>query len=345
MIFALPLPWRPLPGKMNNNGALDSASRLRAASRYIRLARSSRVEQRFSLSCLVLVAFAACEPPAITTTGVIGIFGELGLGPGAFSYPRAITTAADGSVFVVDKNGRVQRFSADGEFETFWRMPDTAQGKPVGLTVHPDGRIFVADTHYHRVSIFDRDGKLLGTFGQEGTGDGQFLLPTDVAVDARGFIYVREYMGIDCITKWSPQLQFIAVLGDQPIDGNPLSRPDRIDIDDDQTLWIADSCNHRIVRLSLEGEVLTTFGRFCDEPGEMRYPYDISISPEGRVLVCEYEGNRLQWFSKAGRSLRTWGCGGRNPGELSAPWGATYGPNGMVYVVDSLNQRVQIIKP
>ena len=106
-----------------------------------------------------------------------------------------------------------------------------------------------------------------------------------------------------------------------------------------------DACNHRIVRLSLEGKVLTTFGRFGDQPGEMRYPYDISISPEGLVLVCEYEGNRLQWFSKEGRSLRTWGCGGRDPGELSAPWGVTYGPNGKVYVVDSLNQRVQIIKP
>ncbi len=308
---------------------------LRAAPRCIRLALAS-----------TLVFWpAGCKPRAITPTGVVGMFGELGLGPGAFSYPRAITAEPAGSVFIVDKNGRVQRFSADGTFETFWRMPETAQGKPVGLTVHPDGRIFVADTHYHRVSVFDRDGRLLERFGRHGTGEGEFLLPTDVAVDASGFIYVSEYLGNDRITKWSPQLQFVAVLGDKPIDGKPLRRPAGIDIDDEQTLWIADACNHRIVRLSLEGEVLTTFGRFGSGPGELRYPYDISISPKGLVMVCEYEGNRLQWFSKKGRVLGAWGRSGRRPGELSAPWGATYGPGGKVYVVDSLNHRVQIIDP
>ncbi len=252
---------------------------------------------RLGLLPAVITLLAACEPPAITPNGVIGIFGEVGLGPGAFSYPRAITAELGGSVFVVDKSGRVQRFAPDGTFETSWRMPETAQGKPVGLTVHPDGRIFVADTHYHRVMIFNRNGLVLGSFGREGTGDGEFLLPTDVAVDADGFLYVSEYQGNDRITKWAPDLTFVAVLGDTPIDGKRLSRPAGIDIDDEQTLWIADACNHRIVRLSLDGETLATFGRFGSGPGELRYPYDIDVSADGTIMVCEYEGNRLQWFS------------------------------------------------
>jgi DNA-binding beta-propeller fold protein YncE len=297
------------------------------------------------LGGLAVAAVGGCEPPAITDSGVVGIFGGVGLGPGEFSYPRAITAEPNGSVFVVDKNGRVQRFSDAGQFETFWRMPDTEQGKPVGLKVHPDGRIFVADTHYHRVMIFDRDGKLLGSFGSEGFGGGQFQFPTDVAFDARGFIYVSEYHENDRITKWSPDLQFVAAFGEKEIEGRRLSRPAGIDIDDEQTLWVADACNHRIVRFSLDGEVLTTFGRFGTGPGEMRYPYDVCVSPQQTLLVCEYEGNRLQWFSKDGRSLRVWGRGGRAPGELFAPWGATYGPKGRVYVVDSLNSRVQIMQP
>ncbi|MGB2986132.1 MAG: SMP-30/gluconolactonase/LRE family protein [Phycisphaerae bacterium] len=286
-----------------------------------------------------------CEPPPITPNGVLEVFGGVGLGPGAFSYPRAVTAEPGGSVFVVDKSGRVQRFAADGEFETLWQMPETAGGKPVGISVHPDGRLFVADTHYHRVMIFDRDGVLLGSFGRKGDGDGEFRLPTDVAVDADGFIYVSEYQGNDRVTKWSPDLHFVKAMGEAPIRGKRLSRPAGIDIDDEQTLWIADSCNHRIVRLSLEGEVLGVFGRFGSGPGELRYPYDVSVSAEGTIMVCEYQGNRLQWFSKGGRSLRIWGRSGRKPGELFAPWGATYGPGGNVYVVDSLNSRVQIIRP
>ncbi len=298
-------------------------------------------------SILLIAIFAAavgCERRPLSPNGVVHIFGGVGLGPGKFSYPRAVTVAADGSIFVVDKSGRIQRFSGDGTFETLWRMPQTAQGKPVGLSVHPDGRIFVADTHYHRVQIFDRQGKPLGSFGREGRGDGEFLLPTDVAIDAQGYIYVSEYQGNDRITKWSPDLAFVASLADEPIDGLRLSRPAGIDIDDEQTLWIADACNHRIVRLSLEGEVLATFGEFGSEPGQMRYPYDISVAPDNTIMVCEYQGSRLQWFTKDGRSTRVWGRAGRDPGELFAPWGAAYGPHGRVYVVDSLNARIQIVK-
>ncbi len=294
-----------------------------------------------------------CEPPAMTPNGVVGVFGGVGLAPGLFTYPRAIAAdrlktglaASNGSVFVVDKDARVQRFAADGTLETYWRMPERAKGKPVGLTVHPDGRIFVADTHYSRVLIFDREGNLLDSFGSEGFGDGQFQLPTDVAIDAEGFIYVSEYNGNDRITKWSPELQFVKVIGDGLIQGEPLRRPAGLEIDKQQTLWVADACNHRIIRFSLTGEVLFTFGSFGENPGELRYPYDISISPDQTLLVCEYGGNRLQWFSTEGRSLRLWGRSGRAPGELFSPWGATWGPGGKIYVVDSLNNRVQIVRP
>lgn len=309
-------------------------------------ARKMAINRSVATALTVLIlAGVGCEPPPLTDTGVIGVFGERGLVDGAFSYPRAITSEPNGSVFVVDKAGRVQRFAPDGAFETMWLMPEIARGKPVGLTVHPDGRILVADTHYNRVSVFDRDGNASGTFGREGTGDGEFLLPTDVAVDAEGFLYVSEYQGNDRITKWSPDWRFVKALGEAPIEGKRLCRPAGIDIDDEQTLWIADACNHRIVRLSLEGEMLTVFGEFGDKPGQMRYPYDITVTPEDTLMVCEYEGARLQWFSKDGESLRVWGRPGRGLGELFAPWGATYGPMGNVYVVDSLNHRVQIIHP
>ncbi len=96
--------------------------------------------------------------------------------------------------------------------------------------------------------------------------------------------------------------------------------------------------------MSLDGDVLAVMGRFGDGPGELRYPYDITVTPDETIMVCEYEGNRLQWFTKDGRSIRVWGRAGRKVGELFAPWGATYGGSGLVYVVDSLNSRIQIIR-
>ena len=293
---------------------------------------------------LGLGAMAGCEPPPLSDNGVVGVFGGVGLGPGEFSYPRAIAAGRDGSILVVDKAARIQRFDAEGTFARAWRMPEKQAGKPVGLTEHPDGRIFVADTHYYRVLIFDREGKLLDRFGEEGTGPGQFQWPTDVAVDREGFIYVSEYNGNDRITKWSPDLEYLAAFGDDEIDGRRLSRPAGIDIDAGQTLWVADACNHRIVRFSLDGEVLSVFGEMGTGPGRLRYPYDITVTPADTLLVCEYGNSRLQWFDKQGRSLGTWGGPGRRIGRLSQPWGATVGAKGRIYVVDSYNSRVQIVK-
>jgi len=292
----------------------------------------------------VLLLFAGCQPPSGYPDGVTCVFGRMGLAPGEFSYPRAVAADPDGTFLVVDKAGRIQRFDAEGHYLNGWRMPETAAGKPVGLAVHPDERVFVADTHYHRVVIFDHDGHQLDTFGSEGTGDGQFRLPTDVAFDAHGFIYVSEYQGNDRITKWTPDLKFAGVIGDQPIDGERLSRPAGIEIDDEQTLWVADACNHRIVRFSLDGTVLSTFGGFGREPGELRYPYDIAITPQHTILVCEYEGNRLQWFSKDGTSLGVWGEPGRRIGALHSPWGAASTSDGRIIVVDSENYRIQILE-
>lgn len=298
-----------------------------------------------ALAIALLVTIAAgCDRPALSPNNVVRVFGGAGRGPGAFAYPRAIARAPDGRIYVVDKSARVQRFDADGTFETLWTMPDYAAGKPVGLTVHPDGRVFVADTHYHRVVVFGSDGMELARFGEAGTGDGQFVWPTDVAIDADNFIYVSEYNGNDRITKWSPTYEFVSVVVAGEVAGRPMRRPAALAIDRQQTLWVADACNHRILRFDLDGNLLVAFGEMGRQPGQLRYPYDIDIDPDGNVLVCEYGNCRLQWFDAQGRSLRVWGGPGRRVGQLNSPWGVFCSPDGRVYVLDSLNARVQVIK-
>jgi len=285
-----------------------------------------------------------CDPPPLTDTGVIGVFGKMGLGDGEFSYARAISVSPAGKVYVIDKSAHVQRFSADGEFEAGWRMPEWRAGKPIGLTIADDGRVVIADTHYHRVMIFDPEGKELARFGEVGDGDGQFQLPTDVAIDAVGRFYVSEYNGNDRVTRWTPDYKFDRVIVAGEIEGVPLMRPAGVDIDREQTLWIADAVNHRVVHTTLDGELLGVWGEMGRENGQLRYPYDIQALDDGTILVCEFANNRLQWFDRGGRFVRAWGQEGRRLGDLWAPWGVDVGPDGRVYVVDSLNARVQIIR-
>lgn len=296
------------------------------------------------LLCSILPPLAGCSDGSGPGGGVTGQFGRTGLGWGDFSYPRAITSSAESKIFVADKSGRIQRFGADGSFEIGWWMPERKAGKPIGMTVHPDGRLFIADTHYSRVLIYDQDGNELGRLGEYGDGPGQFRMVTDVAIDPDGFIYVAEYGGNDRITKFAPDLSFVQHIGELPVGGQRLSRPAGLAIDSELTLWVADACNHRVVGFALDGTYLTSFGSVGTQPGQLRWPYDINVCKDGSLLVSEFGNNRLQWFDKKGAALKVWGRQGRSLGELYSPWGAVEAANGLLYVLDSLNNRVQIVK-
>ena len=60
---------------------------------------------------------------------------------------------------------------------------EVAHGKPVGVSVGPDGNVYVPDTHYHRVMVYSPNGEELRAMGERGTGPGQFIYPTDIAFD------------------------------------------------------------------------------------------------------------------------------------------------------------------
>lgn len=301
---------------------------------------------RFGLllaGALLTAGAGGCRKPSIADKQPERIFGDRGLGHGQFVYPRAMALAPDGCLFVVDKTARIQRFSPAGEFETCWQMPEWEAGKPTGLSVDSAGRVLVADTHYHRVIIFDRDGRELARFGSNGTGDGQFLLTTVAVADAKGQIYVGEYGDNDRINIFSPDLKFVRSFGREDI-GEPFIRPQSIAIDPDGTLWVADACRHRICHFTHEGALLGAFGSLGREPGQMQYPYHVAVCPDGTLLVSEFGNNRLQRFDRAGKSLEIWGGTGTGPGQLLSPWSVAVTDKGVVYVLDSGNNRVQVFR-
>ncbi len=54
------------------------------------------------------------------------------------------------------------------------------------------GRVFAVDALFDAVQIFDPDGRLLLVFGERGTGAGQLWLPSDVALDDEGHVFVVD---------------------------------------------------------------------------------------------------------------------------------------------------------
>ena len=271
------------------------------------------------------------------------VFGRTGVGPGEFNYPRAAVAAPGGRLYVVDKGGRIQCLTQTGESLLSWRMPEIGAGKPTGLGIAPDGRLFAADTHYNRVLIFDPSGEQVGEFGSPGDGPGQFRLPTDVAIDPAGFVYVAEYGGNDRVSKFSPDLEYLLSFGGREVGEGRLERPQSLVIASDNTIWIADACNHRVCRFDADGRFRSAFGRVGNAPGELRFPYNVDLLSDGTLVVCEYGNNRVQRFDAEGHSLGTWGLAGRRAGELAYPWARAVGRDDRVLIVDSGNNRVQVI--
>jgi DNA-binding beta-propeller fold protein YncE len=274
---------------------------------------------------------------------VVSAFGRTGAGPGEFLYPRAIALDGDGSVLVADKTGRIQRFSREGQCLATIRMPLIDAGKPTGISVHKDGRLFVADTHYHRVVIFSREGKQIGAFGQYGQEGGCFIYPTDVAFAPDGRIFVSEYGGNDRVNIFTSDGNFLSSFGTSGDKEGQFSRPEALCVDETRgRLYVADACNHRIGVYDLEGHLQSYIGSVGLEPGQLRYPYGLSLVADGAIAVCEYGNNRIQLFNPEGKSLATYGQAGRQLGQLAYPWSVAVDAHRRAFVVDAGNNRIQV---
>lgn len=349
---------------------------------------------------IVSLAWAATVAGSCSKGGDSGgrveyAYGEVGISPGQLAFPRAIVaeSEADGAcLWVVDKRARLQRLRAsDGACLDLWQMPKWEEGKPVGLCVWNGssklggdvpgegiavGRplLIVADTHYHRVMIYDiaagskaiTEGRKTpeagGSFGSMGKGHGEFIFVTDIAVlptdDGKGIrrLYVGEYGENDRISIYEPkagadprslEFEFKGSFGkwgngDSANDIN-FNRPQGLEIDlDRKELLVADAGNHRIGRFTYEGKLIKWFGGQelgGTEPGRFSYPYGILSLHDGTALVCENGSGRVQRIDlETGASKGIWD---KTPEgrPMATPWGLAR-VGGMVYVLDSGNNRV-----
>jgi len=302
-----------------------------------------------AVAALILAACAAALLAGCEATGghdaprVVRHFGVSGPGPGEFLYPRAIDIAGDSAVWVVDKTARFQHFDAAGKYLGSFTMPELATGKPTGFTISPDGDLWVADTHYHRVIVFRPDGREVRRFGRYGTGPGEMIFPTDVAFAGNERVFVSEYGGNDRVTVWALDGKFLGSFGSFGAEAGQLSRPSALAVDAARKrLYVADACNHRIAVYDLAGRLESYIGSVGRDAGRLRYPYGLALAGDGRIVVCEYGNNRIQVFSPEGRSLAVLGGPGRQLGELAYPWGVALDGSGLAYIVDAGNNRIQV---
>jgi sugar lactone lactonase YvrE len=207
-------------------------------------------------------------------------WGKHGEGPGEFKEPHDV--AADQEfVYVADTwNQRIQGFTPDGA-HAFTLTGQPSFSSPRGIAV-ARGRIYVAEAGGGRVTAYDRDGRLLQTYGALGSGPGQLIEPTDVVIDSRGDVWVLN-TGNNRIEHFAADGRALAAVPIAGWTGNRLKEV-YLAIDAQGTLYVGDWDLAAVRRFRPDGAELEPLG------DKLRNPSGIAVERD-RVLVASRTDN------------------------------------------------------
>jgi sugar lactone lactonase YvrE len=172
---------------------------------------------------------------------------------------------------------------------------------PRGIAIDSAGNIFVADTGNKRIEKFSPTGTFLSIIGAKGSGHGQLADPNGIAIDRSGNIYVAEIDSKHCVQKLGPDGTFVAAWAPG------LYGPRKIAIGPDDSIYVVDSGRNRIVKFSLNGQVLASWGSDGSGDGQFRGLSSVAVDPTtDRVYVADPLNRRIQVFDSNDKFLTKW---------------------------------------
>lgn len=227
-----------------------------------------------------------------------------------------------------------------GDFRLYIRNDVAAQIWDLPVSFPPETATSVVPIDYEG-AWQDLTARL--TFGTPGSELGQLQNPRGIKVDSDGFVYVAD-AGNQRIQKFTSDGEPVAVWS------QGFREPWDVAVGPDgDTIFVADTWNHQIQHLDMDGTVLNRWGTFGEytSPGNVGQsafygPRGVAVGPAGQVYVADTGNKRIQVFDTEGQFLFVWGGGGSLSGYLEEPVGIAIGPNDEIYVADTWNRRIQV---
>lgn len=299
-----------------------------------------------------------------------------------FLFPSGVASDAAGNVYVLESSwGRVRKVSPSGRVSTLaglagaWgavdgRGPLARFSVPDGIAVSASGTVYVADTGNHTIRRILPSGEaalFAGAAGAIGSADGdpevaRFYSPRGVAVDAAGTLYVAD-TGSHTIRKITPAGAVSTLAGQAgsygTANGNGSAarfrNPGGVAVDGSGNVYVADTGNHAIRRITPAGDVTTLAGT-PGSPGsadadaaqaQFRAPTALVVDGTGNVLVADTGNLTIRLVSTSG-AVSTLAGVAREPGNadgagsdarFTSPSGIALEPAGTFVVSDSRSVR------
>jgi len=333
----------------------------------------------------VTVACSAAAAKVETLAGSGSPGAANGKGTAAsFLLPYGIALTKDGGLLIGDWGNNLVRkispeadvttFAGNGNFATVDGNGTAASFEDLtGLTVDATDTAFVADAGGHRIRKITptADVTTVAGNGTNTTTDGNgtaatFNTPVSVAVDAVGNLYVLEYGG-GVVRKITPTGDVTTLAGSSPrgfADGTgtaaKFGRGYNMAIDASGNLYVADSENHRIRKITPAGVVTTLAGTgtpgATDGPGDSATfsdPRGVAVDAHGNVYVADFGSSLLRRITPAGVVSTLAGQKGVTGGQdgigaaatFAQPLGLTINAAGTLYVADTFGNVIRKVTP
>ncbi|MDR2207675.1 MAG: hypothetical protein LBE22_01680 [Azoarcus sp.] len=313
-----------------------------------------------------------------------------------FYNPAGITIDAAGNFYVADSgNYRICKITPEGEVSTLvgnskskYAFADGTGSNalfygPCGIVADKAGNLYVVDEYNHRIRKITPEGKVStlaggGEIGNEegGFADGnasiaRFSNPQGIAIDTAGNLYVADTYN-HRIRKVTPDGVVSTLAGsdtvdhdmggytDGPGDVAQFCFPEDIEIDASGNLYVADTHNHRIRKITPEGVVSTLagsgtvghdMGGFVDGPASTArfyYPRGIASDTKGNLYVADGKNNCIRKITQegivstlAGNGTAANADGSGSVARFNNPHGIAIDATGNLYVTDERNHLIR----
>ena len=166
--------------------------------------------------------------------------------------------------------------------------------KPYAVSADRDGRIFVADSAWGKVLLFDKKNHKFSIIGEDGAG--VLNKPLGVTTDSSNNIYVTDSVE-NRVVMYDRDGKFIKAMGKEGVFDQPvgLALNEALGL-----IYVVDTKKHNVQVLDMEGNVVKIIGQRGVADGELNFPTNIAVGKDGTVYVMDSFNFRVQIFDKDG---------------------------------------------
>jgi len=298
--------------------------------------------------------------------------------------PTGVAVDSAGTVYIADTfNDRVRKVGSDGIITTVFA--GGVLDWPSGLAIDPAGNLYIAESGYGRIREISPGGMITTVAGSiqavvpSFSGDGgpatsaQLWWPKDVALDSSGNLYIAD-TGNNRIRMVTPAGIITTIAGNgvpgyngagYSGDGGPavranLNLPSGVATDASGNLFIADTNNFRVRRISPSGIITTVAGAGVKGSSgdggpalqaQLTNPTGLKLDNAGNLYIAD--GAAVRMVSPTGiittvagtGVLGFSGDGGPATSAQLGAWGLAIDGSGNLYVADPWGNIIRLLTP